>query len=373
MILEINDRIRIRRLNYFNKFEVNMKYDSLGSTFKFDFLFDPNNPEHKEMACIGHYHIAKLKEGKETLMTGYVLSEALNDYPEQQLVSIGGYSLPGVLQDCEIPVGEPTSWVNPSKGYAKNILNKTWPGTFQSNGLSLKEIAEKTIAPFGLQMVIDPIVADLMNETYDEITAKEKQSAKSYLCELAAQKNIIVTDDQHGRIVFTRPKANQSPVFHFQDNIPGTSMSLVFSGQGMHSHIRVVQQADVIEEIPSNEGQVENPFVPFVFRPHIAVQSSGSANDTLKAAKNLLAKELKNITLTIDIDRWNVTNKIIRPGQIISVTNPRVYLYKKSNWFVEEVNLKGDERQTIANLKCVLPCVYDGSTPKYLWEGINLH
>lgn len=376
MVLEINDRIRVRRLTYFEGFEIDMKYDSLGSSFRFDFYFNPNNIEHKEMACIGHYHVAKLKEGNELLMTGYVLSETFNDFPENKLVSLAGYSLPGVLQDCEIPIGDATSWVDSSKIYARNILNKTWPGTLESEGLSLREIAGKIATPFGLQVVIDPVVSDAMDEPYGENTAKESQTAKSYLCELASQKNIIVTDDQFGRIVFTRPRANQTPIFHFvrgTNMIPGTSMSLSFNGQGMHSHIRALQQQDADEDIPSSESQVQNPYVPFVFRPHIVIQNCGEADDTGRVARNVLSKELKNIVLTIETDRWTIDGRILRPGMIISVTNPSIYLYTQSNWFIEEVNLKGNANQKTATLKCVLPSVYDGTDPTYLFRGINLH
>jgi prophage tail gpP-like protein len=376
MHLEINDRIRVRKLNFFDSFEIHSKYDSLGSTFKFNFFFNPNNIEHKEMACVGHYHIAYLKEGDDLLMTGYILSQGFTDAPQQELVSIEGYSLTGVLEDSQIPTGTATSWFTPMKGYAKKVINKVWPGALQSNNLSLKEIIEKHLNPFDLKYVVDDSVAADADKKYDEVTAKESQTIKSYLCELAAQKNIVLTDDEFGRLLLTRPKPNQTPIFHFErgdKQIPGTKMRLVFNGQGMHSHIRVVQQQDEDESIPASEEQIENPYVPLVFRPHLSVQNSGNSDDTKQSAKNILSKELKNVTLTIETDRWHVNGKLFKPGQIISVTNPYVYLYKKSNWFIEEVILRGDAKQKVATLKCVLPCVYDGTTPQYLWAGINLH
>lgn len=375
MVLEINDRIRVRRLEFFQNFEVQLKYDSIGSAFRFDYLFDPDNIEHKEMSCVGHYHIVQLRHAGKLLMTGFALNNHFDDSPQKKLSRITGYSLPGVLQDCEIPFGEPSSWLDSTKSYAKRIINKIWPGTLQSDGLSLQEIAEKIIAPFELQMVVDSTVAADMLKPYEETTAKEKQSAKSYLCELAAQKNIIVTDDEFGRIVFTRPKPNRTPVFHFERNIPGTSMSLDFNGAGMHSSIKVYQQQDVDEEIPASENKIDNPYVPFVFRPHVVTQNSGEADDTLNAARNILSKELKNLVLTIETDRWGVRSdgKLLRPGDIITVKNPNVYLYNKSEWFIEEVHLKGSPSETTATIKCVPPEVYNGQTPKYLFSGINLH
>jgi hypothetical protein len=374
MELTIYDRIRVRKLIYFEVTELVFKYDSLDSSFKFEFLFDPDNPEHKDFACIGHYHIVKISHNGETLLTGFMISNAFNDFPEQKLTEVAGFSLPGVLTNCEVPFGEPESWLrNSTKAYAKRIIKKIWPKALQSDGLSLREIAAKILSPFELEMVVHSEVATEMDEKYDETTAREKQTAKAYLCELAAQKNIIITDNQFGQVVFTRPSVSQKSIFHFDKNIPGTSMGLVFDGSRMHSHIKVFQQQDAEEDVPSSEALIENPYVPFVFRPHVAVQSSGDANNTENAARNVLAKELKGMVLTIHTDRWIIDNKVIRPGVIISVTNPKVYCYKRTNWFVEEVSLKGSPTQMTATLKCVVPEVYNGGKVSYLFEGINLH
>jgi prophage tail gpP-like protein len=87
----------------------------------------------------------------------------------------------------------------------------------------------------------------------------------------------------------------------------------------------------------------------------------------------MLSQELKNIKLTINLDRWEIDGKLIKPNSIIAVKNPEIYLFQKSNWFIESVRFIGDEKQRTATLTCVLPSVYDGSTPSYIFEGINLH
>lgn len=375
MELVINDRIRNRVLKFFEKFTIDMKYDSIASTFSFDFLFDPDNQDHKDMACIGHFHICSLKHNDETVLTGYVLSQGFNDMPETELATLGGYSLPGVIEDCQIypeVSGAALRDIDLKSTEESPVLDGGYP--LQSDGLSLKQIAEKYLSPFRIKMVIDPSVAGLMDQTYDETTAKETQTLKAYLTELASQRNIVITHDQLGRLVFTKPSASKKPVTHFaKGETKWTSMSLSFNGKDMHSHIRTFQQQDEDEQIGSIESEVLNPYVPFVFRPRAVVQNSGDANDTENSAKNVLASELKNIRLNIGIHRWDIENKIIRPGEIISVTNPKVYLYKKSNWFVESVHLEGDADSMTARLECVLPEVYTGEVPEYLFKGINLH
>lgn len=152
-------------------------------------------------------------------------------------------------------------------------------------------------------------------------------------------------------------------------------MKLSFNGQGMHSDITVMDQADFDEEIQATSQTVKNPYViGTVYRPKVMTTTTGKSDaETLKAAENARANELRNLQLTIETDRWDVNGKIIMPGSIISVINPNVYLFKKGEWFVEEIDLKGIPEAQTAIYKCVLPAVYDGSTPKYYMQGINLH
>lgn len=351
MILKINDRITNRKVEFFNNFNLKLQSDSVASTFSFNFYFDPKNPEHKEMACVSHYHIATLEHNGELLLTGYILSQTFTNSNTKQLCAIGGYSLPGFLEDCEIPTS-------------------LYP--LQSDSLTLRQIAQKLIQPFGLKMVVDSSVAAKMDAVYDTSTASEQQTIKSYLTELTAQKNILLTHNQYGNLVFTSAKTKQKPILHFENGVIGTTMGLSFNGQAMHSHITVQKQSD-IDGGNAGESTITNPYVPFVYRPKVKTQSSGTDIDTDLVARQLLAAELKNLRLTIVTDRWELNGKILKPGSIISVMNPECYIYKKTLWFIESIDFVGDNKSVTATLNCVLPEVYNGEIPVSIFKGINLH
>lgn len=351
MILKINDRITNRKVDYFNQFKLNLQHASVASTFSFNFYFDPLNHDHKEMACVSHYHVATLEHNGELLLTGYILSQGFNHKNVKELVAIGGYSLPGFLEDCEIPTS-------------------LYP--LQSDGLTLRQIAQKLIKPFGLKMVVDPSVASKMDSVYDTSTASETQTIKGYLTELAAQKHVLLSHDAKGNLVFTSAKTKQKPILEFKDGVIGTTMTLAFDGQRMHSHITVQKQSD-LEGGNAGESTVTNPYVPFVYRPKVKTQSSGTDIDTDLAARQMLAEELRNLKLTIVTDRWEIDGKIIKPGNIISVINPEVYIYKKTLWFIESIEFIGDNKSVTATINCVLPEVYNGETPVSIFKGINLH
>lgn len=349
MILKINDRYFNRKVDFFTDFKMNMKYDAMSSNFTLGYDFDPDNAEHKEFSCVGHHHICTLEDNNELLMTCYILSQGFADTPEPELAVINGYSLAGILEDCEIPPGK----------------------TLESNLLTLNEIAQKFIEPFGLQMVVDSSASQAMNEPFEVNDAKETESIKSFLSKLASQKNIIISHDQFGRIIFVKPTKNKKPIFDFVRGIPGVTYKLTYNGKGMHSVITAIQDAND-DDIASN-ASVNNPYCPIVFRPHVIIQNSGTSNDTEAAVQNALQQELKNLTLTIGLDRWTLNDKIVRPGELITCFNPKVYLYNKSTWMIEEIDFTGDSQKQTATLKCVLPEVFTGGTPVNIFKGINIH
>lgn len=353
MIVKINDRFRVRKVDFFNKFKINLRYDAIASDFSFEYYFNPDNNDHKEMSCIGHYHECAIEHNGATLLTGYIISTSLPDEPVEQLAAISGYSLPGVLQACNIP---PTLY------------------PLQSEGLSLREITQKYIRPFGLKLKVDSSVSALANEKYEEMTASESQTIKDFITELCNQKNIILSHNGKGEIVMTRPTATQLPVADFSaEGAKWNKMKLNFDGQGMHSDLFMLEQADVEFDEDGEQQTIQNPYVPIVFRPHVSILTAGQGIDASKAVRNALAKELRGMTLTIEIPDTQINGVEIRPGQTITATNPKCYLYKKSTWFIESMQIEGDQERTTSVLNCVVPEVYNGQTPKYLFKGINMH
>tara|TARA_R110002012_G_scaffold4881_1_gene22306 strand:+ start:3169 stop:4227 length:1059 start_codon:yes stop_codon:yes gene_type:complete len=342
--------LRVKRhyqVSSFNKFSLLLKYDSVASAFSFSFYFDPENFEHKLLFQPGHYHKVDVEHNDELLIRGWILSQGFGESSNKVLSSVNGYSLSGVLEDCQIPVD-------------------LYP--LQADKKNLREISQRLVSKFPFSIQIDDSVSSKMEEIYDVTTANESDTIKKYLSSLASQKNIILSHTPKGNLLFTKAKANSKPIFFFQPGLESiTEMTLKFNGQKMHSDITVQKQAG-INGGNSGQSTLKNPFVPYVYRPRVLNQNSGDDNDTSEAAQNVLSSEIKNLVLTIKTSMWELDGKVIKPNQVISVRNPEIYLYKKSNWFIESVLLEGDEKQTTATLTCVVPEVYTGGTPDYVFE-----
>ena len=343
MNLKIYDGFNVRDIKYFNSFKMDLKYDSLASPFSFDFYFDPENKDHAELACVSHYHEAILQHNGQNLLHGYIVQQDFNDSPVKELASFSGYSLPGFLLECNSP-------------------QSCYP--IQYDGLTLNQIATKLLKPFNLKMIIDPLVKDQMNRAYDKTSADPTESVADYLTSLANQRNIIISHNADGNVLFTLLKTKNIPVLSFQEGLIVTHMQMSFKGQQLHSHITVIKQAD---SDGGNAGQytIVNPFVPVArsYRPKTLIQNSGDNISTKLAAQNALAAELRNVVLTISIDRWDLNNQLIVPNSIITVLNKNLYLYKKTKFFVESVSYEGNSEALTATLTCVLPACYDGTAP----------
>jgi len=324
-----------------------LKYDSVASAFSFSFYFDPENTKHRLLFQPGHYHQIDIEHNGELLLRGWIVGQAFGDSAVKVLSSVNGYSLPGVLGDCQIPVD-------------------LYP--LQSDTKNLREIAQRFTSKFPFSVQIDGSVASKMEKVYDITTAKDNDTMSGYLTSLASQKDIVLSHTNTGDLLFTKAKTRSTPIFHFEKGLESIiDMSLKFNGQMMHSDITVQKQAG-IDGGNAGQSNIKNPFVPYVFRPKVVVQNSGDDNDTEDAALSVRSAEMKGIVLTIKTSTWELDGKVIKPNNIITVRNPDLYLYKKTNWFIESVKFDGDAESTIATLTCVLPETYNGQTPSYIFE-----
>lgn len=362
MKLKIFDRFKVREVSEFSNFQLSLGYDSFGSTFSFSFFFDPDNPDHKELACVTHYHDCVVEHNGETLVTGFAINQNFFRSPSKKLATISGYSKPGLFEDCSIP---------PS----------LYP--LQSNGLTLLQIARKLTAPWNqstkykIGITVDSLVESKMNKVLKTSTASESDTIAGYLTKLAQQENIIISHDELGNLLFTQAKTDLEPIINFNsDNvngmIPGTNFDLNFDGQNVYSDITVMRQASMDG---GNAGQftIKNPYCPVFYRPKVVSQSSGDDITTEETAMRELAKELESLKLSIDLDRWIINEKIIKPNNVISIIDPELYIYTKSKFFIRSVDYTGDSMITSCKLNCILPEVVNGKYPVSIFQGINLH
>jgi len=345
-------KIGSKKFDFFNEVEVNLNFDSVGSTFKFKAIFDPDNQDHLELFKPFSYRSCQiLSNNDDLLITGTILNNVFVDEAQPKQASINGYTKTGILEDCPIPVS-------------------LYP--LQFDGLTLRQITEQLIKPFGIGLIVDGTAEADANTVFAIEKGSESASIKSFLSGIANQKNIILSHTAGGSLVLTKGRTNSRPVATFStENGTATRITLGTNGQAMHNSITVQRQAG-IDSDNAGEASINNPFVG-IFRPATKSQTSGNDDDTGEAVKNALGTELKNgISVTIETDRleWLVAGKFesIESNRIINVIAPRAYIFEPTKFFIESVVLRGDETSETATIKAVLPEVYNGNTPKNFFQ-----
>jgi prophage tail gpP-like protein len=349
--------------NKFNKFELGLNFNSVASVFSFDGFFDINNPDHKKLFKPLTYPSCEVLFDNKKIITGTILNYSSAIAGESSLTGISGYSKTGVLEDCEVSLD-------------------SYP--LESNNLTLKEIAEKYCKPFGITVkVIDDHEIMTSGEAflegffgvekkYTSVSAEPNETVKNYLAKLAKERGIILTHDADGNLVFIRKGTQQKSIATYTENKPSTKISLSINGQNIHSRISAQGQVSIGTDV-SGMDTIKNLLLPTsVYRPTVKEQETGDNDDTISHAKLIRASELRNIQLTIETPEWywfdGKQNHIILPNNIIDVISPSNYLSKKSQWFVESVDLSGDETKSIAIIKAVLPEVYTFEEPQYIFS-----
>ncbi len=395
-VVDINTResttldTTLQAINFFSQIKLHLKYDALASTFQFDYLFDADSPVHLEVAGITHYHEAHIywqpanAGPKQRVLTGLVVSQNFIDAPVPELLSIGGYSKPGLLDDCDIPLSIPLE----SNGLKLNdiiqricnafllkfkvetpkafgIVVESQKVTGSKSGKEQDKELEAYLAANGV--VKDPgkkSKKELVEGEVKKTTSKTSENAASYIKKLCLQKNIILSHNEFGDVVVNTANTEGDPVLILDaDTSPKQGyqrMNLNVDGQSMFRFYSVVRQADDEGGNESN-ATIRNSLSPVAGVPRFKVetQSSGSDITVDQAAENMLSKSLKCFVLTINIVSETASTELILPDNTLHVKNKKLNLFKMTKWFIESVEVTQTPESTLQVLTCVLPWVYN--------------
>lgn len=327
--------------NYFSGLTINLKLDSVASVFSFDVRFNPNNTAHRKLFKPLQYKTVELYNDADTLIfTGTILTHGFTSSAAPNLLSLAGYSLPGVLEDATVPVSN----------YPLESINR-----------SLKDVAERLLGLFGLKLIIDESASTSAAAIYKKSVASPTDTIKTYLAKLTSQRNLVLSHNAKGQVIIYKP-SEAKPVYFF--NSENTiSMKLDVNGQALHSEISVIRQPSEDNAGVSTADTVTNELIP-VFRPLTKILSSGEDTDVKNAADNQLANELKAINLTINLNR--IEN--INPGAVVEVLNPELFIFNKTKFMVIDAVIKSDAGSEVSELKLVLPETFTAKTPVKIFD-----
>lgn len=335
-------KINGRFYNFFDDITVDFKLDSVASSFVFKGRFQPKNKAHRELfKPLSYQSVEIFTNDDKKLLTGVLVNTDLVSSQVRELQPLIGYSKSGVIEDVTIPFS-------------------SYP--LERNNVSLSDLTQSLLKDFNIGFVVDSRAVNDMNIVYPKTVAQPSETIKSFLSKLASQRNLIISHNEKGELLFLKPDTNLKPVLFLNDKNT-LNMSLRVNGQGLHSKITVIRQPTKDNNSLTPVDTVLNPLVKSE-RTIVKILSSGSETETKKAADNVLASELSNIEIKVVLD------KIIdiKVGQMVEVQNEEIQLYNRAKLIVSSIVLKEtkDSEQTTLNL--VLPETFTGETPKNIFE-----
>lgn len=343
---------------FFTAGSINLKLDSIASTFEFAARFSANNLEHQEMFKPLQYKKIEILNSKNKLIfTGTILNHRFKSNEGRELLVISGYSKSGILEDVTVPIS-------------------AYP--LESTGRSLKDIAERLSGLFGINVIVSDQAKTISDtaikikkspkekSTLATLTAKAKaifgktaigpsETIKDYLAKLAGQKNIILSHNEKGEVLLFQPDLDQKPRYFFTK---GNSLSMAtdFNGQALHSEINVVRQPSDDNLGVSATDVAKNSLIA-KYRPTTKILTSGDDTDTSNAARNEVASELRAIAVTVELQ--GLFDEIY-PGEIVNVHNHYIYCYAYNRFMVDSITMKFDEKSDTTTLNLVIPESFSG-------------
>lgn len=340
MKIKINNRF----FEHFNDLNISFSLDTFASVFSFKARFNPNNKVYREIfKPLTYPKVEIFTNNDELLLTGNIVNNSFSSSNNPELISVGGYSKSGILEDVAIPLD-------------------VYP--LEKNNKSLNEISSELISRFNINQVIDESVTNEANSNYEKVTAQPTESIAAFLTKLAAQKNIIIGHNNNGDIKYFNLKSKSSKPKRFYSKSNVLKSKIAINGRGLHSSISVLRQPSDDNSGVSTLDTVSNNIVGQK-RDVIKTLSSGTEVDTTRAANNILASELKSLALSINLPKIDFDLKC---GDVIEFQNNELFIFKKQKFIISKINYKESSNNNSMNMTCLLPEAFSGENPKNIFE-----
>lgn len=333
-----------KRFRYWDKVRIIRAIDTM-DIVEFGAPFDSEAPNFRDTFRPFSFKTIVVTVGGTPLFTGTMI--AVNPVIEntQKIVSVSGYSLPGVLNDCTSPAS-------------------SFPLEFDKQGL--REIANTLAAPFGVTVEFE---AD-QGAIFERVANEPGKKVLAFLTELAKQRNLIISSSSRGSLVFLQSIESGTPVARLQQGAsPVLSVTPFFSPQEYYSHITGMEP--VVVGLEGSQFTVKNPRLQGVTRP-LTFKAPDTLNADVKAAVEAKAGRMfgSMASYSITVATWRDSfGNLWEPNTSIKLTAPDAMIYNEYEFIIRSVEFNRDRATETATLNLVIPGSFSGKIPESLpWD-----
>ena len=332
------------RFRFWESVRIKRSLDTFDS-IQFSAPFEVDNKAFRDTFRPFSYQDIVVTTGGEPLFTGTMLTPLPVMEANKRTVSVTGYSLPGVLNDCSSPSSD-------------------FPLEF--NGQKIGDIARTICAPFGLSVEITAEEGPV----FERVASEPSKKAYVFLATLARQRNSVIASTPTGKLLIQQSVTPGRPVARLaQGSAPVIAVTPEFRPQEYYSHVTGVQPAVV--GVGGGKYTVKNPRLEGTIRPF-----NFSADDTLtadikEATEAKAGRMFANaVSYSVPVSTWrDSTGSLWAPNTTITLNAPGAMIYSDYEFIVRSVELLQDGNAESAILTLVLPGAFDGKVPEVLpWD-----
>lgn len=283
--------------------------------------------------------------GGVPLFTGTMLSPRPSSAVNKRDVRAPCYSTPGVLMDCTPPASSyPLEW----------------------DLATLQTVAGDLCRPFGVSVSFP----NGPGPVFERVSTSPGERVMQLLRRLASQRNLVITSNAAGDLVFYRPLTTGEPVVTLTEGTsPVVEVSATFNDQRYYTHITGI--APTIVGLAGPQATVKNQSLTDAVRPFTYEAEDMEVGDLREAVRSKAGRMFAGaISYTVDLDTWrDPAGDLWQPGTFVRLDAPGVMVYESTLMQIRDVHLEKTSTRETAALTLILPGSLSGQLPEVLpWQ-----
>jgi len=330
----------------FTAYTLTLSYDSF-DTFSFSAPHDPEIKELREVITPFAFKPCEVYYNDVLMFKGTLLTPDPELTDTSSEITLQGYPLCGVLNDCMVP---PTKY------------------PLQCMGINMKGIADAACEPYSIPVIFDGEVGP----NFTEVSIEPTDKILDFLTRLAKQRNLLFTNNEKGQLVFFNPKTEKAFVSFVEGKSPLISVKPKFSAQDFFSHITGFGKTDA--EYPSLSYTFENKYLinkGIMRHQSLTIEDSENISDlenAVKAHAGRMFADCVNFELLCE-NHVNENGEVFQKGMNVCVSSPSAMILRETNFIARTIKLARTTEGKTSTLSLVLPGSYTGEIPEALpWE-----
>lgn len=342
---EVAVLINGQRFRFWSNIRITRSLDAMDIA-DFGAPFEHDAPGFRDFFRPFAYAPMAITVGGAPLFTGIMVDVTPAVDNNRRTVAVGGYSLPGVLNDCTPPAS-------------------AFPLEF--NDQTLPDIASAIAAPFGVSAEF----RGAAGAAFERVACEPGRRALEFLVDLAQQRGLIVSSTERGALLFWRSADTGAPVARLQQGeAPVLSVTPFFTPQQYYSHVTGLEP--VIVGLEGAQYTAQNPRLRGVTRPMTYTASDTEGGDIKPAVEAKIGRMFGNaIAYSITLATWrDPSGALWAPNTTVRVTAPDAMIYEEYEFVIRSVEFVRHAAEETATLSLMLPGSFNGEIPEVLpWDA----